>query len=68
VTESEFLLLKEALGIKGQIELEIISGSMLPLIAVGQCVQVVPVDFRRSELRQFDIIVFFQNQNSRNTI
>lgn len=56
----EFQLLKARLKEKGSFSATIISGSMLPLIKVGDIIEFVPV--QTDQLKVFDIVVFWTNQ------
>lgn len=57
-TESEFRELHERLKSDGVGRVTILSGSMEPLIKVGQSIEIVPAP-DPSELRPFDVVVFF---------
>lgn len=56
VQKSAFAFLKASLKKMGHLRVRIVSGSMLPVIQVGQEVDLKPVDY--SELRRFMPIVF----------
>lgn len=56
----EFLLTKKKLHATGQFRGKIVTGSMVPVIQIGDIVEIVPIQI--DELKRFDIIVFIQNK------
>jgi hypothetical protein len=59
MNQSEFLELKESVVQRGEIQVQILTDSMEPIIKAGEWVTCVPLD---QDLAIFDILVFYSNQ------
>lgn len=58
LSESEFAVVQKQLQSEGQLSFQVVTGSMVPLISVGDFIVVEPVD--PTVLKRFDVIVFWR--------